>query len=33
VSIGHALIGDAIELGIAETVRAYQRCIRSAHAP
>jgi pyridoxine 5-phosphate synthase len=33
VSIGHALIGDAIELGIAETVRAYQRCIRAAHAP
>ena len=33
VSIGHALIGDAIEFGIAETVRAYQRCIRSALAP
>jgi pyridoxine 5-phosphate synthase len=33
VSIGHALIGDAIELGIAETVRAYQRCIRNALAP
>ena len=32
VSIGHALIGDAIELGIAETVRDYQRCIRQAHA-
>lgn len=32
VSIGHALIGDAIELGIAETVRLYQRCIRGAHA-
>ena len=32
VSIGHALIGDAIEFGIAETVRAYQRCIRQALA-
>jgi pyridoxine 5-phosphate synthase len=32
VSIGHALIGDAVELGIAETVREYQRCIRAAHA-
>lgn len=32
VSIGHALIGDAIELGIAETVRDYQRCIRQAFA-
>jgi pyridoxine 5-phosphate synthase len=32
VSIGHALVGDAIELGMAETVRAYQRCIRLAHA-
>ena len=32
VSIGHALIADALELGIAETVRAYQRCIRAAHA-
>jgi pyridoxine 5-phosphate synthase len=30
VSIGHALIGDAVEFGIAETVRAYQRCIRLA---
>jgi pyridoxine 5-phosphate synthase len=30
VSIGHALIGDAIEFGIAETVRAYQDCIRVA---
>jgi pyridoxine 5-phosphate synthase len=30
VSIGHALIGDAIEFGIAETVRAYQACIRRA---
>jgi pyridoxine 5-phosphate synthase len=29
VSIGHALVADALELGLAETVRAYQRCIRS----
>ncbi len=33
VSIGHALIADAVELGIAETVREYQRCIRLAAAP
>ena len=32
VSIGHALIGDAIEFGISETVRLYQRCIRDARA-
>jgi pyridoxine 5-phosphate synthase len=32
VSIGHALIGDAIELGIAETVREYQRCIRRSES-
>jgi pyridoxine 5-phosphate synthase len=32
VSIGHALIGDALEFGIAETVREYRRCIRAAHA-
>jgi pyridoxine 5-phosphate synthase len=30
VSIGHALIADALEFGLAETVRAYQRCIASA---
>jgi pyridoxine 5-phosphate synthase len=30
VSIGHALIADALELGITETVRAYQRCIQNA---
>jgi pyridoxine 5-phosphate synthase len=30
VSIGHALIADALELGIAETVRDYQRCIQKA---
>lgn len=28
VSIGHALVADALEFGLAETVRAYQRCIR-----
>ncbi len=33
VSIGHALIGDAIEFGIPETVRRYQRCIREAFDP
>ena len=32
VSIGHAIAADALELGMAETVRAYQRCIRSAYA-
>ena len=32
VSIGHALIGDAIELGITETVRAYLRCIAGTPA-
>ncbi len=31
VSIGHALIADALELGLAETVGQYQRCIRSAY--
>ena len=30
VSIGHALIADALELGLAETVRQYQHCIRAA---
>ncbi len=30
VSIGHALIADALVLGLAETVRAYQRCIDAA---
>lgn len=30
VSIGHALIADALEAGIGETVRAYLRCIRAA---
>lgn len=33
VSIGHALIGDAVEQGLAEAVRAYLRCIRSAFTP
>ena len=32
VSIGHALIADALELGIAETVRDYLRCIHRAQA-
>lgn len=30
VSIGHALIADALESGLGETVRAYLRCIREA---
>jgi pyridoxine 5-phosphate synthase len=30
VSIGHALIADALEIGLPETVREYLRCIRSA---
>ena len=33
VSIGHALIADALELGLTETVRDYQRCIQTAFAP
>ena len=33
VSIGHALIADALELGYAETVREYLRCIQRACAP
>jgi pyridoxine 5-phosphate synthase len=32
VSIGHALIADALELGYAETIRDYQRCIQRAFA-
>ena len=32
VSIGHALIADALELGLAATVRAYLDCIARAHA-
>jgi len=33
VSIGHALIADALELGLAETVRDYLRCIHRAESP
>jgi pyridoxine 5-phosphate synthase len=33
VSIGHALIADALEFGLPETVRLYQRAIDAAHAP
>lgn len=32
VSIGHALIADALELGLTETVRDYLRCIHRAGA-
>ena len=31
VSIGHALIADALELGYTEAVREYQRCIQRAY--
>ena len=33
VSIGHALIADALELGYTETVRDYLRCIHRASLP
>ena len=33
VSIGHAFIADALELGYADTVRDYLRCIQRAFAP
>jgi pyridoxine 5-phosphate synthase len=33
VSIGHALVADALELGLAETVRDYQRAIRRGQGP
>lgn len=33
VSIGHALIADALELGLSETVKDYLRCIRRAEHP
>ncbi len=33
VSIGHALIADALEMGYADTVRAYLDCIDSARLP
>jgi pyridoxine 5-phosphate synthase len=32
VSIGHALVADALEAGLPETVRAYRRCIQAAGA-
>jgi len=32
VSIGHALVADALELGLPDTVRAYRRCIHQAQA-
>lgn len=32
VSIGHAIAADALEFGMAETVRLYRRCIRQAYA-
>ena len=33
VSIGHALVADALALGMTETILAYQRCIQQAFAP
>jgi pyridoxine 5-phosphate synthase len=33
VSIGHAIAADALEFGMAETVRHYLRCIRDADTP
>ena len=33
VSIGHALVADALELGYSATVAAYLRCIADAQAP
>ncbi|MFM2119857.1 MAG: hypothetical protein RL722_1325 [Pseudomonadota bacterium] len=33
VSIGHALVADALDLGYSETVADYLRCIRRAYAP
>ena len=32
VSIGHALVADALELGIGAAVQDYQRCIQRAFA-
>ena len=32
VSIGHALIGDALEMGYAQTVRTYNDCIAAGHS-
>jgi len=33
VSIGHALIADALEMGYAQTTREYLRCIHAAQGP
>lgn len=33
VSIGHALIAEALEVGLSETIRAYQRVIHAAGVP
>ena len=33
VSIGHALVADALELGLTETIRDYQRCIQRGLEP
>ena len=33
VSIGHALVADALEFGLSETVKSYLRCIRLAQVP
>jgi pyridoxine 5-phosphate synthase len=33
VSIGHALIADALEFGYSATVKEFLRCIAAAHAP
>ena len=33
VSIGHALMSDALELGYSATVKEYLRCIEQAFAP
>ena len=32
VSIGHALVSDALEVGYTETVRGYLRAIQAAYA-
>ena len=33
VSIGHALVADALEMGYTDTVRAYLKCIAEARSP
>ncbi len=33
VSIGHALVADALQLGLSTTVQDYLRCIRAAYGP